>query len=202
MVEQGSDSVKEDKQVGMESAGEAAGNGESSDAKIIANDKAAGSEVSASESNPVGDSTESKKASDDKAVTNDKTDLSNGEVKKPKKPKPRVLKTTEMGIYTITHLERDNSLLEWGKHLKESTPYILRLAKTFWALSPTRATILILIEVAEALFPSAGLYVRKTLLDEVQRAATSRDTKSRKLVLLALANVVVEILEHSFDVIK
>lgn len=200
MVEQESDSVKEDKQVGMES-GET-GSNDSSDAKIIANEKAAGSEISTPEPKPVGGSTDSKKASDDKTVMNDKTDLSNGENKKPKKPKPRVLKTTEQGIYTITHLERDNSLLEWGKHFKELTPYILRLAKTFWALSPTRATILILTELAEALFPSVNLYVRKTLLDEVQRATTSRDTKSRKLVLLALANIVVETLEHSFDVIR
>jgi len=147
-------------------------------------------------------STESAKLVPKESGTEVKKGSTDGEGKKVKRPKPKVLSTKPHGIYTVYELERANFIAEWKKGLLESYPYLSRLAKTYWSLSPTRSVILILVNLAESLIPSASLYVRKSYLDQVQKAATSYVVQPRKLLALALADIGLEVLNHYLDGVK
>jgi hypothetical protein len=126
----------------------------------------------------------------------------NGEAKKPKKPKPRVLRTQQHGIYTISIMERSNFIVQWKKALLATYPYLGRLAKEYWRLSPARSMILISAYACETIIPSASIYVRKVYLDEVQKAATSASVDTRKLVGMAVADIILEVFSHLVDVVK
>lgn len=101
--------------------------------------------------------------------------------KKKKKPKPRVLKEKQQGIYTVQELEAANFFVEWFKGLRASAPYIVRLTKTFWSLSPTYSSILVTANLVKVVLPSFQLWLRKEFLDQVQRAAEGKGAKLEKL---------------------
>lgn len=90
---------------------------------------------------------------------------------KSKRAKPRIIRTTQHGIYTIKDLESANFLVEWYRGLLISSPYLVRLLKTFYSLSPTRASLLISINLIKAVLPSIQIWVTKQFLDQVQKAS-------------------------------
>lgn len=107
--------------------------------------------------------------------------------KKKNKPKPRVIKERVKGIYTIKDYESANFLLEWYKGLRASTPYLVRLIKTYWGLSKPFSIGMIAASLAKIILPTAELYVQKEFLDGVQRAVEGKPVQPlRMLMFLAL----------------
>jgi hypothetical protein len=125
----------------------------------------------------------------------------NDDAKKTKKVKPRILKTQQHGIYTIDTVESPNLLVEWYKGLKTSAPYMYKLLKTYWSLSPTRASLLFAANLCKALLPSFELWVSKGFLDQVQQAAKGSSIQLRKLLGLALLAVVAEAMEQGLEIL-
>jgi hypothetical protein len=121
---------------------------------------------------------------------------------KKKKTKPRILKTQQHGIYTMDHVESANFIEEWYKGLKTSAPYMYKLLKTYWSLSPTRASLLLIANVCKALLPSLDLWVSKGFLDQVQQAAKGNSVRVRKLLGLALLSVGVEAMEQGLEILR
>lgn len=98
-----------------------------------------------------------------------------------KKIKPRVLRENIQGIYSVKELEGANFFMEWFKGVRASMPYMVKLSKTYWSLSPTRASLLIIVNIWKAVLPSFDLWVDKQFLDEVQRAAEGGAAEPKKL---------------------
>lgn len=138
---------------------------------------------------------------DDPSSTTKDSDADSDDEEKPKKPKPRVLKIEHDGIYTIKTLEAANFVTEWYKGLRASTPYMIRLVKIYWSMSPTRASILVLANLLKAFLPSLSLWVSKEFLDQVQHAADGRNVKFKRLIGLALLGVGTQGLEQGLNVI-
>lgn len=127
---------------------------------------------------------------DAKVETNDNKeddtskDKEAGEEDKKKKTKPRVVNEKLHGIYTIQQLESANFLVEWYKGFRASFPYLVRLIKTYYSLSPTYTVVLVGANLLKAIQPSMNLWVRKEFLDEVQRAAEGKSVRGRKMIFL------------------
>jgi hypothetical protein len=122
-------------------------------------------------------------------------------VMKKKRVRPRILKTQQYGIYTIDHVESANFFEEWYKGLRASAPYIYKLLHTYWSLSPTRASLLVIANVLKAVLPSLGLWVSKGFLDQVQQAAKGSYVRPRKLAGLALLSVGLEALGQGLEIL-
>jgi len=128
------------------------------------------------------DSTTAKTTSNsDKASSTDDDEKKDGEKKK-KQTKPQILKERIEGIYTIQELEAANMLVEWSKGLRASAPYITRLTKTFWSLSPQYSSILVAANLLKVVLPSFQLWIRKEFLDQVQQAAEGKGAHLNKLL--------------------
>jgi|SRR5579859_1899972 len=130
------------------------------------------------------------------------TNSGNQVVPKKKKVKPRVLKEEVSGIYTIQHLEAPNFVKEWYKGFSATAPYILRLMKTYWSLSPVRASLLIGTNLLSTVLPSLELWVSKSLLDQVHEAVKGSKPKLNKLLGLALIALGAVVLEHGVNVVS
>jgi len=113
-------------------------------------------------------------------------DKEEGEEGKKKKPKARVVKEKVHGIYTIQQLEAANFLVEWYKGFRASTPYLIRLTKTYYSLSPTYTVVLVGANLLKAILPSMNLWVRKEFLDQVQRALEGKSVRGRKMMILVV----------------
>jgi hypothetical protein len=111
-------------------------------------------------------------------------DKESEEEDKKKKVKPRILRERIHGIYTIQDLEAANFVAEWYKGFRASAPYMIRLVKTYCALSPTYATVLVSVNLLKVVIPSLRLWLRKEFLDQVQDAAEGKQFQHRKLALL------------------
>lgn len=122
-------------------------------------------------------------------------------IPKKKKHKPRVLKEEKSGIYTIQHLEATNFIKEWYKGFRITAPYLLRLMKTYWSLSPTRASLLIGTNLLNTVLPSLELWVSKSLLDQVHQAVKGVKPNLRELLGLAVISVGAVALEHGLNVV-
>jgi hypothetical protein len=120
---------------------------------------------------------------------------------KKKRVRPRILKTQQYGIYTIDHVESANFFEEWYKGLRTSAPYIYKLLYTFWSLSPTRASLLIVANIFKAVLPSLDLWVSKGFLDLVQQAANGSSVRPRKLAGLAVLSLGLEALEQGLEIL-
>jgi len=115
---------------------------------------------------------------------------------KPKRPKPRVLSERKDGIYTVQKLESDHVFAwEFYKGLRASAPYIARVLKTYWSLSPIRVSLFIGANVGKAILPSFNLWVKKGILDQVQRATEGKKVAFRQLAVL----IVVKLLSYSMQ---
>lgn len=119
-------------------------------------------------------------------AVSDAKNESTSEEKAEKKPKPRVLRERQQGIYTIQDLETSNMFVEWYKGLRASAPYMQRLVKTYWSLSPTYSCVLVAASLLKAVLPSFQLWIRKEFLDQVQHAAEGRPALPKKLLTLLL----------------
>jgi len=117
------------------------------------------------------------------ALDNDK-ETSKSAVKEPQKS--RVRKVEQQGVYTFKRLEGTNFVKEWHKALKVSTPYVVRLFKLFWKLSPARVSVLIAVNVLKAALPSVTSWRVKQLLDEVQRVSLGQSPRMKRLTALAI----------------
>jgi hypothetical protein len=138
----------------------------------------------------------------DKSVDEEKKDdKSESEGKKKKKPKPRVIKEKEQGIYTIQELEAANFFVEWSKGLRASAPYIARLIKTFWSLSPTYSSILLAVNLLKVVLPSFQLWLRKEFLDQVQRAAEGKEVRLNKLLGLLVLRLGEQGMKQSLELV-
>jgi hypothetical protein len=104
--------------------------------------------------------------------------------KKNKKPKPRVIKEIVKGIWTIKQYESANFVVEWYKGLRASAPYLLRLTKTYYSLSPVRAIAMILANFAKITLPALELYIQKEFLDTVQSAIEGKPIREMRMVEL------------------
>lgn len=118
----------------------------------------------------------------------------------PQKSKPRVLRVEQKGIYTVKTVESVNVLTEWIKALRISTPYIIRLSKIFWKLSPARVSIVIVANLLKAVMPSLKIWIYKHFLDQVQRVTNGQAAQWRRMLLLALMGAGVRIANHGLDV--
>ena len=145
------------------------------------------------------DSTHQKSEDSATVVEETKKDGDSEEKNKKKKVKPRVLSEKNHGIYTIKELEAANFFVEWFKGLRASTPYMLKLSKTYWSLSPARASILIGANICKAIVPSFDLWVDKQLLDQVQRAAEGRPTHPKKLAGLVTLRMLTRFLRQGIE---
>jgi len=116
-------------------------------------------------------------------------DKEEGEEGKKKKPKARVVKEKVHGIYTIQQLEAANFLVEWYKGFRASTPYLIRLTKTYYSLSPTYTVVLVGANLLKAILPSMNLWVRKEFLDQVQRALEGKSVRGRKMMILVVFRI-------------
>ena len=122
---------------------------------------------------------------------------------KAKKPKQRVVKTTQSGIYTLRELESSNFFVEWYRGFIISSPYMLRLIKIFWSLSPSRASILISTNLVKAVLPSIQIWVTKQFLDQVQKASDKPAVKNIKaLLLLGMLKVATRLGGQGLEVIS
>ena len=125
-----------------------------------------------------------------------------------KRAKPRIVRTTQHGIYTIKDLESANFLVEWYRGLLISSPYLVRLLKIFYSLSPTRASILISINLIKAILPSIQIWVTKRFLDRVQKASEKISEGGRAarnvrgLVVLGLLRVGTRLSEQALEMIS
>ncbi len=120
----------------------------------------------------------------------------------PKKVKPRVLKVKQDGIFTIKTLESTNILAEWVKALRVSIPYILRLVKIFWKLSPPRVSLLVTANLLKSIMPSLKVWIIKQFLDHVQRAAGGEAAQWRKMIVLVILGAGVRLTTQGLDVLS
>jgi hypothetical protein len=120
------------------------------------------------------------KSGEEKSTKADADDVE----KKKKRPKPRVVKETVKGIWTIKQYESANFLVEWYKGLRASAPYLFRLAKTYYSLSRFRATVMILANLAKTALPALELYIQKEFLDTVQNAIEGKPIREVRMVEL------------------
>ena len=116
--------------------------------------------------------------------------------------KPRVVKVEHKGIYTVKTFESVNILGEWVKALQTSTPYLLRLFKIFWTLSPTRVSILIAANLSKAMIPSLVVLNNKRFLDQVQRVVKGRATNWKRMILLIFLGAGIQITSHGLNVVS
>lgn len=189
------DSVNTDEAVVVTSTSTAAdSNGDSSVTK---------KDTSALDTKKDGDATAITTTTDaDKSVDEEKKDdESESEGKKKKKPKPRVIKQKEQGIYTIQELEAANFFVEWSKGLRASAPYIVRLTKTFWSLSPTYSSILLTVSLLKVALPSFQLWLRKEFLDQVQRAAEGKGVHLNKLLGLLVLRLGEQAMKQGLELV-
>ena len=135
------------------------------------------------------------------SVSSDATMAEKEKIPKRKKYKPRVLKEEKSGIYTVQHLEAANFVNEWYKGFRITAPYILRLMKTYWSLSPSRASLLIGTNLLNTVLPSLELWVSKSLLDQVHQAVKGVKPNLTELLGLALIAVCAVALEHGLNVV-
>jgi hypothetical protein len=119
-----------------------------------------------------------------------------------KKTRPRVLKVEHDGIYTIKTLEGTNFFLEWYRGLRASTPYIIRLTKLFWSLSPTRVSILVAANLLKSVVPSFQIWVTKQFLDQVHLAAAGKAWRIKRLILLAFLGVGARVCNQGLELIS
>jgi hypothetical protein len=124
------------------------------------------------------------------------------EAKPAKKTRPRVLKVEHDGIFTIKTLEGTNFFLEWYRGLRASTPYIIRLTKLFWSLSPTRVSILVAANLLKSVVPSFQIWVTKQFLDQVHLAAAGKAWRVKRLILLALLGVGSRVCNQGLELIS
>jgi len=122
-------------------------------------------------------------------------------IPKKKKARPRVLKEEKVGIYTIQHLEAANPVKEWYKGLRITAPYMLRLMKMYWSLSPIRASLLIGTNLLNTVLPSLELWISKSLLDQVQEAVKGTKPNFKELLILSTMAVGMVVLEHGLNVV-
>jgi hypothetical protein len=118
----------------------------------------------------------------------------------PQMSKPRVLRVEQKGIYTVKTVESVNVLTEWIKALRISTPYIIRLSKIFWKLSPARVSIVLIANLLKAVMPSLKMWIYKHFLDQVQRVTNGQAAQWRRMILLALMGAGIRIANHGLDV--
>ena len=133
-------------------------------------------------------------AADDDAQKGDNL----GEKKKEKR-KPRVLKEKIQGIYTITEIEAANFFFEWYKGLRASAPYIVRLTKTYWTLSPSYSSALATVSLLKVALPSFQLWLRKEFLDQVQRAAEGKGVLLEKLLVLMVLRLCEQAMKQGLE---
>ena len=146
------------------------------------------------------DSTAAKTTSNsDKRSSADDDVTEDGGEKKKKRPKPQVLKEREQGIYTIQELEAANFFVEWYKGLRASAPYIVRLTKTFWSLSPAYSSALIGANLLKIVLPSFQLWIRKEFLDQVQRAAEGKGAHLNKLLGLLVLRIAEQAIKQGLE---
>lgn len=116
--------------------------------------------------------------------------------------KRRVVKVEQDGVYTMKWLERTNFLLEWRKGLITSTPFMVRLLKIFWKISPRRVSILIAINLLRAGLPSLASWRMKQFLDEVQRVSVGHSPRLKRLIMFALLGVGHEWVWHGLNYVS
>jgi len=119
-----------------------------------------------------------------------------------RKYKPRVVKVEQKGIYTVKTLESVNILREWAKALRTSTPYIIRLLKIFWRLSPTRVSVLITASLSKVVMPSLMILIYKRFLDQVQNAMNGQTMRWRRMIWIIFLGASVQITSHGLDVVS
>jgi len=119
---------------------------------------------------------------------------------KSQKHKPRVIKVEQQGIYTVKTFESVNALAEWVKALRVSTPYIIRLVKIFWRLSPIRVSILVTANLLKAVMPSLKVWISKHFLDQVQRVTNGQPAQWRRMIFLVFLGAGIRITTHGLDV--
>jgi hypothetical protein len=156
---------------------------------------------------------DAKKTNDDPAAADDdakkagetstKDDAKKASDSEPKKEKikPRVLKETLHGIYTIQELEAANFFVEWYKGVRASAPFILRLVKTYFALSPSYSSLLVAVNILKAALPSYSLWVSKEFLDEVQSAADGKHVHMKKLLVLLVLRLLEQTLRQGLELV-
>jgi hypothetical protein len=123
-----------------------------------------------------------------------------GDVKK-KNVKPRVVRERRQGIYTIQELEAANFLVEWTKGLQASAPYMLKLIKTYWSLSPTRTVLLVTANLLKSVQPSFELWLRSEFLDEVQKAMDGHSVLPKKLLTLTLLSLLAQSVKQGLELV-
>jgi len=144
------------------------------------------------------DEASAKDAKDDKEET--KEDAK--EPPKTKKPKPRILSEKKDGIYTVQRLASDHFfLLEFYKGLRVSAPYLARVIKTYWSLSPARVSLFIGANIGKAILPSLSLWVKKGILDEVQRATEGKKVPFPKLAALIVLKLALYSMQQGLEVL-
>jgi len=119
-----------------------------------------------------------------------------------RKYKPRVVKVEQKGIYTVKTFESINILQEWIKALRASNPYIIRLFKIFWKLSPTRVSILVTASLCKAVMPNLFILLHKRFLDQVQSVTNGQTTQWERMILLILLGVGVQVTSHGLDIVS
>ena len=145
-------------------------------------------------------STVAKTASDSDKPSSAVDDVKkDGDKKKKKKAKPQVLKERTQGIYTIQELEAANFFVEWHKGLRASAPYIVRLTKTFWSLSPAYSSALVCANLFKVALPSFQLWIRKEFLDQVQRAAEGKGANLNKLLGLVVLRIAEQAMKQGLE---
>jgi len=130
--------------------------------------------------------------------TNDK--FSDPVASAPPKPRRRVLRVEQRGIFTVKTLESVNVVAEWIKALRVSTPYIIHLCKIFWKLSPTRVSILLVANLLKVVIPSVKMWIYKSFLDQVQRVTHGRAAQWKRMLFLAMMGVGLRITAHGLEV--
>jgi hypothetical protein len=138
----------------------------------------------------------------EEADSNEDTESADQDAKPAKKTRPRVLKVEEDGIFTIKTLEGTNFFLEWYRGLCASTPYIIRLMKLFWSLSPTRVSILVTANLLKSVVPSFQIWVTKQFLDQVHLAAAGKAWRVKRLILLTFLGVGARVCNQGLELIS
>jgi hypothetical protein len=126
----------------------------------------------------------------------DDTDLKNK-----KKEKPVVLREKQLGIYTVQEFKSANFVVEWYKGFQASAPYMARLLKTFWKLSPTYTTVLIVANLSKSILPSFSLWVKKEFLDQVERAALGKQAVPKRLLVLGALRLLELVLKQALELL-
>ena len=121
---------------------------------------------------------------------------------KTKKPKPRILSEKKDGIYTVQRLASDHFFFfEFYKGLRVSAPYLARVIKTYWSLSPVRVSLFMGANIGKAILPSLSLWVKKGILDEVQRATEGKKVPFPKLAVLIVLKLALYSMQQGLEVL-